>query len=80
MSKKLFPTIVFALSVVLLIIGIHQTMTTGFAESYWLFSFATGMFLWFAYLKRNEKPGEEVAEKYEKVMGKKIVKDVKKKK
>lgn len=69
---KLFPTIIFSLSVVLLIVGIHQTMTNGFAESYWLFSFATGMFLWFAYLKRNEKPGEEVAKKYEKATGKSL--------
>jgi len=69
---KLYPTLVFAISVVLLIVGLHQTMLNGFAESYWIFSFSTGFFLWFAYLKRNEKPGEDVAKKYEKATGKKL--------
>ncbi|MFN0048510.1 MAG: hypothetical protein ACKVOU_05265 [Cytophagales bacterium] len=78
MNTKLFPTIIFAISVVLLIVGLHQTMLNGFAESYWVFSFATGFFLWFAYLKRNEKMGEEVAQKYEKMTGKKIVNPTKK--
>ncbi len=76
---KLFPTIIFAISAVLLIVGLHQTMLNGFTESYWIFSFATGFFLWFAYLKRNEKLGDKVAENYEKITGKKIVKDSPKK-
>lgn len=64
---KLLSTIIFALSVALLIIGIHQIMTNGFANSYWIIMFSTGFFLWFAYLKRNEKPGEVMYEKYKKV-------------
>lgn len=75
---KTLPTIAFALSVVFLIVGLHQTMLNGFTESYWIFSFATGFFLWFAYLNRNEKMGEKVAEKYEKVTGKKIAQQKKK--
>lgn len=76
---KLFPTILFSITVFLVIVGIHQTMTNGFAESYWIFSFATASFLWFAYTKRNEKPGEEIAKKYEKATGKKLLKNNKKK-
>lgn len=64
---KLLPSIVFALSVALLIIGLHQIMTNGFANSYWIIMFCTGFFLWFAYLKRNENPGEKVYEKYQKI-------------
>lgn len=71
---KLFSTIIFALSVVCLIVGIDQTMKSGFLNSYWIFSFATAFFLWFAYLKRNEKIGEKIAENYEKKTGKKLTK------
>jgi hypothetical protein len=67
---KLFPTILFSLSIVLLIVGIHQVMVNGFSESYWIFSFSTTFFLWFAYLKRNENVGKEIAENYEKVKNK----------
>ena len=68
---KIFPTIIFSISVALLIIGIHQIMVNGIAESYWILSFATGFFLWFAFMKRNEKPGEEVYKKYKEIKDKK---------
>lgn len=61
---KILTTIVFALSVALLVIAIHQIMIYGFANSYWILMLSTFAFLWFAYLKRNENPGEEVYEKY----------------
>lgn len=68
---KLLNSIVFALSVALLVIAIHQIMVYGFAKSYWILMLSTFTFLWFAYLKRNEKPGEEVFEKYQNLKKKK---------
>lgn len=77
---KLFPTIIFSLSIIFLIVGIHQIMVNGFTQSYWILSFSTVFFLWFAYMKRNEKPGEEVYKKYSEMRDKKINKVIKKKK
>lgn len=63
---KLLSTLIFSISVALLIIGFHQIMMHGFANSYWIIMFCTGFFLWFAYLKRNDNPGEKLYEKYKK--------------
>ena len=48
---KLLAIILFSLSVVLLIIGIHQVMLNGFADSYWIFMVSTFTFLGYGYLK-----------------------------
>ena len=48
---KLLAIILFSLSVVLLIIGIHQVMLNGFADSYWIFMFSTFTFLGYGYVK-----------------------------
>lgn len=76
----MIATILFSLSLVLLVIGIHQTMLNGFSESYWIFSFSAGAFLAFAYLKRNQNVGEQVAEQYQKKTGKNLVTPSKKQK
>jgi general stress protein CsbA len=55
---KLLAIILFSLSVVLLVIGIHQVMLHGFAESYWIFMFSTFSFLGYGYVK-NYKLKEE---------------------
>lgn len=40
-------TILLALAICSLIIGIHQTMTVGFLASYWLFMLTIGLLTWF---------------------------------
>ncbi len=59
--KTLSGTIIFSLSVVLFIIGIHQTMKAGISFSYPLFTLSGGLFLLYLYLKvlRKEKEDKE---------------------
>ena len=57
--KTLSGTIVFSLSVVTFIIGIHQTMTVGISFSYPLFTLSGGLFLLYLYLKVQRKEKEE---------------------
>jgi len=55
MSLK--STILFSLSVVFLIIGLHQTFTNGIAASYFLFMFSILFLLLF--INRKKKESEE---------------------
>ncbi|GAL87228.1 hypothetical protein MYP_4458 [Sporocytophaga myxococcoides] len=48
---KLLGTIIFSLGVVFLLTGIHQTMTVGFKESYWLFMLCFMMLMVFQWAK-----------------------------
>lgn len=59
--KTLSGTIIFSLSVVTFIIGVHQTMVMGISFSYPLFTLSGGLFLLYLYLKvqRNEKEQKE---------------------
>ena len=57
--KTLSGTIVFSLSVVTFIIGIHQTMMVGISFSYPLFTLSGGLFLLYLYLKVQRKEKEQ---------------------
>ncbi len=46
-------TVLVALSVVMLIIGIHQSLLYGFFESYWLFMGSGLFFLWYQFRKNR---------------------------
>lgn len=63
--KTLSGTIIFSLSVVSFIIGIHQTMKLGISFSYPLFTLSGGLFLLYLYRKiqREEKEGKASAAK-----------------
>ena len=45
-KKNLVDIIVLALSAGFLIIGIHQTITVGFGQAYWLFMLSIGFLLY----------------------------------
>jgi len=53
-------TIVLMLAIALLIIGIHQSMRNGIANSYWVFMFSVGFLFYYQYLNKyvpeKEKP------------------------
>jgi hypothetical protein len=51
--KKLSDVIIISLAVVFIIIGIHQTMVAGFADSYWAVMLA--LILFFVYSLRKRK-------------------------
>jgi amino acid permease len=54
---KLIDTILLALMVGILIIGIHQIFTNGFMNSYWIFMFL--LILFFVYtIRKNKKENE----------------------
>ena len=57
---KIFAVILFAISVALLIIGLHQIMVNGFAESYWIIMFSTFCFFGYGYIKKNILSKEEI--------------------
>lgn len=67
--KTLSGTIIFSLSVVSFIIGIHQTMKLGISFSYPLFTLSGGLFLLYLYLKiqREEKEEKAIAAKKQKI-------------
>lgn len=48
---KILETILFALTFVLFVIGVHQTLVYGFLNSYFIFTFAVFTFLGYGYLK-----------------------------
>ncbi|MBC7391128.1 MAG: hypothetical protein H7329_18120 [Opitutaceae bacterium] len=58
---KILETILFALTVVFFIIGVHQTYHYGLLNSYFLFTFAVFTLLGYGFLKRNreEKASKE---------------------
>ena len=59
--KTLSGTIIFSLSVVSFIIGIHQTMKLGISFSYPLFTLSGGLFLLYLYRKIQREEKEEKA-------------------
>jgi hypothetical protein len=50
---KLSDVIILSLAVVFIIIGIHQTMTAGLANSYWAIMLATVLFFLYSLRKRK---------------------------
>lgn len=69
--KTLSGTILFSLSVVTFIIGVHQTMVLGINFSYPLFTLSGGLFLLYLYLKVRRKEKEEQLEQAKKQKPKK---------
>lgn len=58
--KTLSGTIIFSLSLVVFIIGIHQTMVRqSISDTYPLFTLSGGLFLLYLYLKVQRKEKEE---------------------
>lgn len=55
---RLLDTILFSLCVASFIIGVHEIITVGFAQGYWLIMLSSGLFLWFSIRKRRTPPGE----------------------
>ena len=45
--------LLLSLSVVLLIIGIHQTISLGFGQGYWAIMLSIALFLYYMYRKRS---------------------------
>ena len=60
---KLFDTILFSSAILFMLIGLHQGMTVGYANSYWLFMLAISTLMW--YQIRKKKQTKEEGEKEE---------------
>lgn len=54
--KRFWLILVFSATVGLFIIAIHQTMTVGISNSYWLFMFCLGLLFLYFLLKGNQNP------------------------
>jgi len=54
-NKNLGDIIVLSGAVVFLIIGIHQTITVGFGQAYWLFMLSIGFLLYHQFRKARKK-------------------------
>nr|WP_192351714.1 hypothetical protein [Algoriphagus sp. Y33] len=67
---KLVDALVLSLSLALMIVGIHQTVTQGVQASYAIFMFAVALLFWFQY-RRMKKPEEPPAPKKKTKPGKK---------
>lgn len=58
--KNLGDTIIFSLTVVLFIIGVHQTMTWGIGNSYYLLMLSMGGLFYYKFRKEKRKGQEKV--------------------
>lgn len=56
---KLPDALLLSLSLALIIVGIHQSLTAGIGASYPIFMFAVALLFWFQY-RRIKHPGEQV--------------------
>lgn len=54
---KLADALLLSLSLALIIVGIHQTVTRGVEASYAIFMFAVALLFWFQY-RKMQKPEE----------------------
>jgi membrane protein implicated in regulation of membrane protease activity len=57
-KKRLVDIIILALSIVALIIGIHQTVYYGFSNAYYLFMISIGLLLYMQIRKSKKKQDE----------------------
>jgi len=57
-KQNLIDIIVLSLAAVCLIIGIHQTITVGFGQAYWLFMLSIGFLLYQQIRKAKKKQDE----------------------
>jgi membrane protein implicated in regulation of membrane protease activity len=55
---KLADALILSLSLALIIIGVHQSLTVGIEASYAIFMFAVALLFWFQYrkTKKNQDP------------------------
>lgn len=67
---KLADALLLSLSLALIIVGIHQTVTRGVGESYAIFMFAVALLFWFQY-RKTKKPDEPPLPKKKAKTGKK---------
>jgi len=58
-AQPLFEVVIFALSIVLLIVGVHQTITVGFAKAYWIFMLMFCFLLLYTYKKGKRLMAEK---------------------
>ena len=56
---KLFDIILFVLAFTFLVIGIHQSITVGLAESYWIFMLSLMQLFLYGYRKNKHKQQED---------------------
>ena len=56
---RLLDTCLLSLSAASFIIGVHQIITVGFAQGYWLIMISSGLFLWFSIRKRRDPANSE---------------------
>jgi len=54
-----FDIVLFSFMIVGFVIGIHQSILTGVANSYWLFMLSSLSFLWLNHRIKNKKEGIE---------------------
>ncbi len=52
---KLVDTIILSLTVVIFVIGVHQTITVGLMYSYWIFMFSIVLLLILKYRKGKKR-------------------------
>ncbi|MFT6826879.1 MAG: 4-hydroxybenzoate polyprenyltransferase [Roseivirga sp.] len=61
--RTISDTVIFTLCVVTFIIGVHQAMTFGIAQSYYIFMISIGLLFLYRYRKakreENEKPAKQ---------------------
>ncbi|WP_339875556.1 hypothetical protein [uncultured Algoriphagus sp.] len=67
---KLLDALLLSLSLALMIVGIHQTVTQGVGASYAIFMFAVALLFWFQY-RKMQKPEEPPTPKKKAKPGKK---------
>jgi 4-hydroxybenzoate polyprenyltransferase len=60
-TLKLADALILSLSLALIIIGVHQSLTVGIESSYAIFMFAVALLFWFQY-RRIKKPQNPPAE------------------
>ena len=53
---RLTDIVLFSLSVVFFIIGVHQTFVLGLLQSYWLFMLSVSMLLLYKLKRRKQEP------------------------
>lgn len=67
---KLPDALLFSLSLALIIIGIHLSLTAGIGSSYPIFMFAVALLFWFQY-RRMQQPTDPVSPQKKTKPGKK---------
>ncbi len=67
---KLPDALLLSLSLALIIVGIHQSLTAGIGASYPIFMFAVALLFWFQY-RRIQHPAEPISPQKKTKPGKK---------